>query len=104
MRKTQALLRVALVLMADQGDQHWGYETGRRARVRSGVLYPILRRMLEEGWLIDGWEDPAEAYGRPPRRYYELTDTGRRELGGIIESARSEGRFGAVFGLGTENG
>jgi len=101
-RRTQALVQIALVLMSDQAGRHWGYETGRRASVRSGVLYPILRRMLEDGWLTDGWENPGLARGRPPRRYYELTDKGRRELGGLIESARFEPRFARIPGLGTQ--
>ena len=43
-------------------------------------MYPRLRQMLELGWLTDGWQASAEVSGRPPRRYYELTDIGRLEL------------------------
>jgi PadR family transcriptional regulator, regulatory protein PadR len=82
-KQTRTLIAVAVALMADPFGTHWGYALGRQAHVRSGVLYPILRRMLNEGWLTDGWEDPSEAPGRPPRRYYGLTDEGRRELGSI---------------------
>lgn len=82
MRKTDATIRLALALMSDQLGQHWGYDLMKRAQLRSGVLYPILQRFLEEGWLKDGWEDPRTIEKRrPPRRYYELTDKGRRELG-----------------------
>ena len=56
MRRTYALIQVALALMDDPTGQHWGYDLSRRAGVRSGVLYPILHRMLDEGWLEDGWE------------------------------------------------
>jgi PadR family transcriptional regulator PadR len=54
----------------------------------------MLTRMLNEGWLVDGWEDPAEIQEkRPPRRYYELTKLGKRELGGVLRDARSDARF-----------
>ncbi len=67
--------------------------------MRSGVLYPTLQRMLAEGWLSDGWEDSAETNGqRPVRRYYELTDKGRRELGGLVDDARTDPRFVSVLG------
>ena len=66
----------------------------KRSGVRSGVLYPVLQRMLSDGWLCDGWEDPREIHGRrPARRYYQLTEKGLRELGAIIAAAESDARF-----------
>lgn len=93
MRKTHALVQVAMALLDEPASQHWGYELSRKAGVRSGVLYPMLTRMLDEGWVTDGWEDPATIQGRPPRRYYELTDKGRLELGGLLQQARRDARF-----------
>lgn len=84
MKRTRATLRVAETLIQDQDRRCWGYELSRRAKVRSGVLYPILGRMFDQGWLSDGWEDRTEAKHRPPRRYYELTDKGRRELAELV--------------------
>lgn len=94
MRRTSALLAVAGVLMTEPRGLHWGYSTGRAAGLRSGVLYPILSRLLEEGWLADGWEDPAEARreNRPPRRYYRLTDEGIQQLGGLLASSAADER------------
>lgn len=93
MRKTHALVQVAMALLDDPTDRHWGYELSKRSCVRSGVLYPMLTRMLDEGWLADGWEDPTTIQGRPPRRYYELTDKGRLALGALLQEARSDARF-----------
>lgn len=93
MRTTHALIQTAFALMEAPTDRHWGYELSKQAGVRSGVLYPILTRMLDEGWLTDGWEDPSTIQGRPPRRYYELTDEGRLKLGGLLSAARSDARF-----------
>lgn len=74
--------------------RHWGYQLSKSAGVRSGVMYPILSRMLDEGWLQDGWEDAAAVVEkRPPRRYYELTDAGRTKLGAVLAQARRDPRF-----------
>lgn len=93
MRKTQALEQVALVLMQHPTAKHWGYELTRQSGIRSGVLYPMLTRLVREGWLTDGWEDPATIQGRPPRRYYELTDKGRQKLGALQPKHQPEARF-----------
>ena len=99
MRKTYALVQVALVLMAEPAGRHWGYELSKRSGVRSGVMYPILQRMLDASWLEDGWEDHPQAgrASRPPRRYYELTDEGKRALGAVIAEARTDGRFASLM-------
>jgi len=98
MRRTHALVQVALALMADASGQHWGYDLSKRSGVRSGVMYPILQRMLDEGWLDDGWEDHVRVgqAKRPPRRYYQLTDEGKVALGALISEARHDARFRAL--------
>lgn len=95
MRRTYALVQVAIALMANGSGRHWGYELSKRSGVRSGVMYPILKRMLDEGWLADGWEDQPQAgrAKRPSRRYYELTDKGKAALGAVIAEARRDARF-----------
>ncbi len=98
MRKTYSLVQVALALMEEPFDRHWGYQLMKRAGVRSGVLYPLLQRMLADGWLSDGWENAEEIEGRrPARRYYQLTDKGRRELGALMADAKVDERFLALF-------
>jgi PadR family transcriptional regulator PadR len=94
-RRTYSLVQVALALMADATGRHWGYELSKQSGVRSGVMYPILQRMLIEGWLEDGWEDQVRVgrAKRPPRRYYELTDEGKLALGALIAEARRDARF-----------
>ena len=99
MRITHATIQVVVALLDDKLDVHYGYDLGKRARVRTGVLYPILQRMLEEGWLEDHWEDTAAARGRPPRRYYTVTDAGRRELLGMSAQAQRDDRFVGLVGL-----
>lgn len=91
---TYALVQLAMALMDDVARKHWGYDLSRQSGVRSGVMYPLLTRMLDEGWLTDGWEDadPSKKK-RPKRRYYEITDLGRIELGAVLQAARSDQRF-----------
>jgi PadR family transcriptional regulator PadR len=95
MRRTYALVLVAIALMADPSGRHWGYELSKQSGVRSGVMYPLLQRMLDEGWLTDGWEEQAQGRRakRPARRYYELTSAGKLALGAVIADAHRDSRF-----------
>jgi PadR family transcriptional regulator PadR len=95
MRLTHSSVAIAQVLMASPSDKHYGYEVSKQSHVRSGVIYPTLDRWLKDGWLEDGWEEqPAQGKRtRPPRRYYLLTDLGRRELGGALQRASADSRF-----------
>lgn len=87
MRRTANALAVAQALLADPDAQHYGYPLSKTSGVRSGRLYPMLSRMLDNGWLVDGWEDAAETRQRqrPARRYYQLTETGRGALRDFVE-------------------
>ncbi|MEI2810743.1 MAG: PadR family transcriptional regulator [Nocardioides sp.] len=102
MKLTHSLTLVAAAIlemdMDDQGGGRlWGYALTKRSGVRSGVLYPQLDRMLQQGWVEDHWESPTDISGkRPPRRYYTLTDDGRAELGAVIRRAQRDPRFGAM--------
>jgi PadR family transcriptional regulator PadR len=99
MRKTYALVQLAIALMSDPAGKHWGYQLSKTSGIRSGVMYPLLSRLLEEGWLEDGWEESVSNKKRPPRRYYTLTDQGRIQLGAVVQQARTDRRFAPVFSL-----
>src|SRR5438309_1147959 len=97
MRRTHAVVQVALAIMEDPTGDHYGYELSNKAGVRSGVMYPILSRFLRDGIVEDGWEseEAAAARGAPgrPRRYYKLTGDGQRELVKLLNEARQDDRF-----------
>jgi DNA-binding PadR family transcriptional regulator len=61
----------------------------------SGTVYPILRRLDEEGLVRSRWEREtlARREQRPPRRYYELTAAGESRL------AEARARFRALDAL-----
>ncbi|MGW5721581.1 PadR family transcriptional regulator [Amycolatopsis sp. NPDC003865] len=86
-------MQLAAALMAAPDDRHWGYQLSKKSGVRSGAMYPRLTSMLEEGWLEDGWQTQEEAAGRPPRRYYTLTEKGKVDLGVLLEKAQQDRRF-----------
>lgn len=69
----------------------------KESGVRSGVMYPLLSRMLAEGWLEDGWEEADTKRKRPPRRYYTVTHEGRIELGAVLEQAKADKRFSPLM-------
>lgn len=91
-----------LVALAD-GEKH-GYailkEIARRTEAGSSfgtaTLYAILRRFVAEGLLVESEDRPAAALDDERRRYYRLTDAGRRaaaaeaeRMEAALERARS---------------
>ncbi|MDR2414797.1 MAG: PadR family transcriptional regulator, partial [Odoribacteraceae bacterium] len=48
-----------------------------RMIVMEGTLYPLLTRQKNAGWLSYRWEESTQG---PPRKYYSITDEGRRFL------------------------
>jgi PadR family transcriptional regulator PadR len=52
-------------------------ENHSRLVLAEGTIYPILNRLKSEGMLTSEW---VEAEAGHPRKYYALTDSGRRRL------------------------
>jgi PadR family transcriptional regulator, regulatory protein PadR len=78
MRVTAAAGRVLAVFLTDPAQPRYGYDLMRAARLPSGTLYPLLARLQDEGLVASRWEPAGQAGGRPPRRYYQLTEDGIR--------------------------
>lgn len=89
-RASQSTLAALRVLIDAQGEPAYGLEIGKSSGLASGTLYPILDRLVREGWLEAQWEnvDPAEA-GRPRRRYYKLTGQGEVEAVRALQRAHA---------------
>ena len=51
---------------------------GAKMLVVEGTIYPLLTRLKNAGLLAYRWE---ESTSGPPRKYYELTETGKVFLG-----------------------
>lgn len=51
----------------------YGQAIMRRTGLKSGTVYPILRRLHTAGLVSDGGTAPSDEPGRPARRLYKLT-------------------------------
>lgn len=82
-RMTQA---TALVLQALAGGRSYGFDIMDATGLRSGTVFPILRRLEAAGLLQGAWESEVEAHaeGRPARRFYRLTGAGESALPGAV--------------------
>ncbi|HLT89466.1 MAG TPA: helix-turn-helix transcriptional regulator [Woeseiaceae bacterium] len=75
-----------LVLAILATGESYGYAILKRVRELSGgqlewtdgMLYPVLHRLERLGYIEARWQAPA---GGRRRKYYSLTDRGRRQLG-----------------------
>ncbi len=88
--------QTALVLEALAAGRHHGWDIMDATDLPSGTVYPILRRIEEDGLVRAKCEreGAARREQRPPRRYYELTAAGHDRL------AETRTRFRAMAALG----
>jgi PadR family transcriptional regulator, regulatory protein PadR len=58
----------------------YGYELvgeiSKRIDISEGTIYPLLRRLKDEGYVTTYLQESVEG---PPRKYYCLTESGRNE-------------------------
>jgi PadR family transcriptional regulator, regulatory protein PadR len=80
------------VLQAVAQGHRFGFDIMDVTGLPSGTIYPALRRLEAQELVRSDWEKDGTARkeGRPRRRYYEITPTGRRQL------AEAETRYRAV--------
>src|SRR6187551_2652126 len=70
-----------LSLLADE--ERYGFDLVRALAeldglvTSEGTIYPLLSRLRRDGLVTTTWH---ESPSGPPRRYYQLTDQGRRAL------------------------
>ena len=96
-----------LLALADQ-PRH-GYDIIREVdartdgiiRLRSGSLYTLLQRLLDEELIVESHDRPDPEDDDERRRYYKVTELGRSVLyaeARRLESAVAEARRKQVFG------
>ena len=98
---TPAVLHILLAL-ADEERHGYGImrevegRTGGQTRLGPGTLYGSIKRMLADGLVEESDERPDPAMDDQRRRYYRITDFGRRvagaeaeRLSGLVETARA---------------
>ena len=70
----------ALEFLAQSPDQwRYGLEIAKATGLKSGSLYPLLKRCEERNMLESQWLEPSEE-GRPPRHAYRITPMGHIAL------------------------
>jgi transcriptional regulator len=82
-----------LVLSLLEHEPRHGYELSKLIESRSGgvltfhvaSLYPLLYRIEERGWIVGRWVERA---GQRRRRYYSITDDGKK----ILDAQRTSWR------------
>ncbi|HYK91034.1 MAG TPA: PadR family transcriptional regulator [Acidobacteriota bacterium] len=90
---TAAMFQVLLSLA--EGEKH-GYailkdvaeQTHGEVKLSAGTLYGIIKRLLNEGMIVENRHRPDREYVDARRRYYLLTDWGRTVA--IAEAERME--------------
>ena len=50
---------------------------------KENTIYPLLRRLLKEGYISSSWQESVE--GLPPRKYYAMTDKGLEYLAAMSQ-------------------
>lgn len=94
-RRNRALSAATVsVLRAIAQGTAYGFDIMDETGLPSGTVYPILTRLTRRGLLDSRWEDPEieREGGRPPRRYYTMTDEGRQALEQAVTRFRELGR------------
>ena len=74
-----------LILSLLSGGESYGYAIIREVKARSkdriqwtdGMLYPVLHRMADEGWITSRW---VETENGRKRKYYSIKKDGKRAL------------------------
>ena len=77
----------AIVLLAVSRGVAYGFDIMDATGLQSGTVYPILRRLEAAGLVRSRWEAVTNARDeqRPPRRYYQITGAGSREVRGALD-------------------
>jgi DNA-binding PadR family transcriptional regulator len=82
---------MALILHALDSGYRYGFDIMAVTGLSSGTVYPALRRLEDADLLVSKWEKHqlAQQEQRPPRKYYEVTASGRA----VLAEARARFRF-----------
>lgn len=95
--QTQAVL--GAMLAAD--GEVYGLQLIRVSGLAAGTVYPILQRLLAMGWVVAQWEpaEHAQAEGRPPRRYDQLSPEGSARAYDALHSRRGRADLSRLLNL-----
>ncbi|HTM26569.1 MAG TPA: helix-turn-helix transcriptional regulator [Vicinamibacterales bacterium] len=83
-----------LVLQAVDEGVRYGFDIADRTGLKTGTVYPALRRLETLGFVRSNWEREkiARREQRPARRYYEITRAGADALEIAVRRFENLGR------------
>jgi len=61
-------------------------EISQHVKIAEGTIYPLLKRIKDEGFVTTYLQESQEG---PPRKYYQITELGRRTLAELQEEWKS---------------
>lgn len=80
----KGVLELCVLVLVHKKDQY-GYElaqsVSKHIDVAEGALYPLLRRLVKEGYCTTYLQESTEG---PPRKYYKLTATGEAYMHQLV--------------------
>lgn len=81
----KGVLELCVLALLDKQDRY-GYELVQKISsqiaISEGSVYPLLRRLAKEGYFTTYLKESSEG---PSRKYYKLTEDGRRYLYALIQ-------------------
>jgi DNA-binding PadR family transcriptional regulator len=92
-RRSLGNVQIQILEAVARGIGH-GFDLMDETGLPSGTVYPALSRLERDGLLSSRWESARIAHQekRPPRRYYELTPSGREQLAEALAQYRDLAR------------
>lgn len=81
----KGILELCVLAVLDKKDCY-GYELvndiSKNIEISEGTIYPILRRLNQEGYFTTYLQESQEG---PPRKYYKLTELGKSVKGDLVK-------------------
>lgn len=71
--------------------------TGEEKAAAQGTIYPLLRKLEKQGMLEGRWASEEEERGGARRRYYKITEAGKKQLATLDKIHRDLAKFKLVI-------
>lgn len=85
----KGVLELCVLVLLDKKDCY-GYELvekiSKYINISEGTIYPLLRRLQKEGYFTSYLK---ESSGGPPRKYYKITEAGKKVKNELIYEWRN---------------
>lgn len=75
----KGVLKICVLALLDRKDCYgyeMVYEISKNISISEGTIYPLLKRLKNEGLLTSYLKESQDG---PPRKYYKITDLGKEE-------------------------